>query len=34
MPDPIAAVSGNGDETQTLIVVFLRGAADGLTLSG
>jgi uncharacterized protein (DUF1501 family) len=32
MPDPMAAVSGNGDETRTLIVVFLRGAADGLTL--
>jgi uncharacterized protein (DUF1501 family) len=32
MPDPIAAVSGNGDDTRTLIVVFLRGAADGLTL--
>src|SRR3954465_1878881 len=32
MPDPVAAVSGNGDDTQTLIVVFLRGAADGLTL--
>lgn len=32
MPEPTAAVSGNGDATQTLIVVFLRGAADGLTL--
>jgi uncharacterized protein (DUF1501 family) len=32
MPDPIAAVSGNGDEKQTLLVIFLRGAADGLTL--
>jgi len=32
MPDPIAAVSGNDDHRQTLIVVFLRGAADGLTL--
>jgi uncharacterized protein (DUF1501 family) len=32
MADSIAAISGNGDETQTLIVVFLRGAADGLTL--
>jgi uncharacterized protein (DUF1501 family) len=32
MPDPIAAVNGNGDDAQTLIVVFLRGAADGLTL--
>jgi uncharacterized protein (DUF1501 family) len=32
MPDPIAAVSGNGDEPHALIVVFLRGAADGLTL--
>ena len=32
MPTPIAAVSSNGDQTQTLIVIFLRGAADGLTL--
>ena len=32
MPNPIAAISGNGDETQTLVVIFLRGAADGLTL--
>jgi len=32
MPGPVAAISGNGDDTQTLIVVFLRGAADGLTL--
>jgi uncharacterized protein (DUF1501 family) len=32
MPDPIAAVSGNGDQMHTLMVVFLRGAADGLTL--
>ena len=32
MPDPLAALSGNGDDTRTLIVVFLRGAADGLTL--
>lgn len=32
MAEPTAAVGGNGDATQTLIVVFLRGAADGLTL--
>ena len=32
MAIPIAAVSSNGDQTQTLIVIFLRGAADGLTL--
>jgi uncharacterized protein (DUF1501 family) len=32
MPNRTAAVSGNGDQTQTLIVIFLRGAADGLTL--
>jgi uncharacterized protein (DUF1501 family) len=32
MPEPAAAVSGNGDAPQTLVVVFLRGAADGLTL--
>ena len=32
MPEPVAAVSGNGDETRTLVVIFLRGAADGLTL--
>jgi len=25
-------ISGNGDEQRTLVVVFLRGGADGLTL--
>ncbi len=28
----MAAVNGNGDARQTLVVVFLRGGADGLTL--
>jgi uncharacterized protein (DUF1501 family) len=32
MATPIAALNGNGDQTQTLLVIFLRGAADGLTL--
>jgi uncharacterized protein (DUF1501 family) len=32
MPEPVAVASGNGDDAQTLVVVFLRGAADGLTL--
>lgn len=32
MPQPVAALNGNGDDVHTLIVVFLRGAADGLTL--
>ena len=32
MSQPIAAVNGNGDERQTLVIVFLRGGADGLTL--
>jgi uncharacterized protein (DUF1501 family) len=32
MSAPLAAVSGNGDLTQTLIAIFLRGGADGLTL--
>ncbi len=32
MENPRAVISGNGDATQTLVVVFLRGAADGLTL--
>jgi uncharacterized protein (DUF1501 family) len=32
MAKPLAAISGNGDQTETLIVIFLRGAADGLTL--
>jgi uncharacterized protein (DUF1501 family) len=27
-----ANVSGNRDDKRTLVVVFLRGAADGLTL--
>jgi uncharacterized protein (DUF1501 family) len=27
-----AVVSGNGDERRTLVVIFLRGAADGLAL--
>ena len=25
-------ISGQGDEERTLVVVFLRGGADGLTL--
>ena len=32
MAEPIAYVSGNGDERKALIVVFLRGAADGLNM--
>src|ERR1700688_2939536 len=32
MATPIAALNGNGDRTQALLVIFLRGAADGLTL--
>lgn len=32
MPKALGAVSGNGDDPRTLVVVFLRGAADGLTL--
>lgn len=32
MPPPQAVISGNGDERRTLVVVFLRGAADGLSL--
>jgi uncharacterized protein (DUF1501 family) len=32
MANPIAALDGNGDQTQALLVIFLRGAADGLTL--
>jgi uncharacterized protein (DUF1501 family) len=32
MPQPVAALNGNGDDVHTLIVTFLRGAADGLTL--
>ena len=27
-----AVISGNGDERRTLVVIFLRGAADGLAL--
>src|SRR5262245_20382653 len=27
-----ALITGNGDHRQTLVVVFLRGAADGLAL--
>ena len=27
-----AVISGNGDQRRTLVVVFLRGAADGLAL--
>ena len=32
MPPPQAVISGNGDERRTLVVIFLRGAADGLAL--
>ncbi len=32
MNSPQALITGNGDARQTLIVVFLRGAADGLSL--
>ncbi len=32
MPPPQAMISCNGDERRTLVVVFLRGAADGLAL--
>ena len=32
MAESIAALNGNGDDTRTLVVVFLRGGADGLTL--
>jgi uncharacterized protein (DUF1501 family) len=32
MADSLAAISGDGDQPQTLVVVFLRRAADGLTL--
>ena len=27
-----AVISGNGDQRRTLVVIFLRGAADGLAL--
>ncbi len=33
MAEPLAAISGNGDQTEALVVIFLRGAADGLTLA-
>jgi uncharacterized protein (DUF1501 family) len=32
MATPQALITGNGDERRTLIVVFLRGGADGLAL--
>lgn len=32
MPTPQAVITGNGDERRTLVVIFLRGAADGLAL--
>lgn len=32
MAAPQALITGNGDERRTLVVVFLRGAADGLAL--
>ena len=32
MPAPQAIITGNRDEKRTLIVVFQRGAADGLAL--
>ena len=32
MPPPQAVISGNGDERRALVVIFLRGAADGLAL--
>ncbi len=32
MPASIAALTGDGDQTGALLVIFLRGAADGLTL--
>ena len=32
MPSAQAVISGNGDERRTLVVIFLRGAADGLAL--
>ena len=32
MDSPQAVISGNGDERRTLVVIFLRGAADGLAL--
>src|SRR3989442_7107904 len=32
MPAPQAILTGNGDQRRALVVVFLRGAADGLSL--
>jgi uncharacterized protein (DUF1501 family) len=32
MPDPTAILSGNRDDPHTLVVVFLRGGADGLNM--
>ena len=32
MATPQLSITGNGDDKHTLVVVFLRGAADGLTL--
>jgi uncharacterized protein (DUF1501 family) len=32
MPAPQAILTGNGDQRRALIVIFLRGAADGLSL--
>lgn len=32
MPNAIATINGKGDDTRTLVVIFLRGGADGLTL--
>ncbi|MES2573007.1 MAG: DUF1501 domain-containing protein [Verrucomicrobiota bacterium] len=32
MNSPQALITGNGDQRQTLVAVFLRGAADGLAL--
>src|SRR4030095_799332 len=32
MATPQALITGNGDEQRTLVVVFLRGGADGLAL--
>lgn len=32
MPPPQAVITGNGDERRALVVIFLRGAADGLAL--
>jgi uncharacterized protein (DUF1501 family) len=32
MTTPLAAFNGNGDDQRALVVIFLRGGADGLTL--